>query len=275
MRSRALLAAFLCLVGLLDLSAARLGAAAPPPAPDPRRNYLCDHGTFRRLATGAWLEHDGTARHRYREYRRAPEYIELYDGTRDRYVRLYPFGVYVYVPREEHYRRACAGCWHDSTKRLLDRTRSAPERRLLATADNRRNFPYLGEQYEVLGPNSASYNCIGWSLGRGYGWVWPAEAGTPVSLKDFDALYGYYGWRRVKGLDYDPVPRHDKLVLYALRRTDGRIEPTHASLQMSDGSWSSKLGSLPLIRHYHPRDVAGPTYGAPYVVYVRPVGSAR
>jgi len=38
---------------------------------------------------------------------------------------------------------------------------------------------------------------------------------------------------------------------------------------LPDGSWSSKLGSLPLIRHLRPDDVAGPTYGAPYVLYVR------
>ena len=54
----------------------------------------------------------------------------------------------------------------------------------------------------------------------------------------------------------------DKVVLFAVNR-DGKAEITHACRQLPDGTWSSKLGSLPLIRHLKPDDVAGPTYGAP------------
>ena len=64
---------------------------------------------------------------------------------------------------------------------------------------------------------------------------------------------------------------HDKLVLYGKKKAGGGIEVTHIARQLADGSWSSKLGSLPLIRHLRPDDVAGPTYGVPYVVYVRKV----
>ena len=48
---------------------------------------------------------------------------------------------------------------------------------------------------------------------------------------------------------------------------DGKM--THAALQNSDGTWSSKLGSDPLIRHLT-ADVFGSTsYGRPVAIYAR------
>jgi len=59
-------------------------------------------------------------------------------------------------------------------------------------------------------------------------------------------------------------------VVYALRRRDGSIkEVTHAALQLRDGTWTSKLGKLALIRHRTPQDLDGPSYGVPIAVYVR------
>ena len=41
----------------------------------------------------------------------------------------------------------------------------------------------------------------------------------------------------------------------AVLQPDGVVEPTHAARQLVDGSWSSKLGRLPLIRHLEPHDL--------------------
>src|SRR5262249_40151901 len=152
-------------------------------------------------------------------------------------------------------------------KQPLDHTRNSTERSKLATTEHRAGFPRLREEFEVLAAASPSYNCIGWSLGFNNSWVWPVEAGQTVSLYHFDALYRYYGFTRVNKLAYRRQPDHDKVVLYAARRANGHITPTHAARQMPDGSWTSKLGSLPLIRHLHPHDVAGPSYGSPWVMY--------
>src|SRR5437016_5479833 len=57
---------------------------------------------------------------------------------------------------------------------------------------------------------------------------------------------------------------------------DGTVkEITHAALQEPDGSWASKLGNLPLIRHANPYAVDGPTYGVPVATYVRRAGNVR
>ena len=122
-------------------------------------------------------------------------------------------------------------------QRPLDWSRNSEERPKLATAEQRAGFPRLGDEYEVLAPASPTYNCIGWSVGDTSAWVWPNQGNQPVHLGDFDALYGFYGFRRVNGLDYSRQPHLDKVVLYALRRPDGGIALTHAALQLRDGSW--------------------------------------
>jgi type VI secretion system secreted protein VgrG len=177
--------------------------------------------------------------------------------------------MYVHVPAKRHYAWVRAGRWASPSAHPLDFSRNSTERGKLATVEQRKGFPRLGEEFEVLAPASATYNCIGWSLGNSNSWVWPTLAGQPARLSDFDALYYFYGFRRVNKLSYKRLPDHDKVLLYAIRKPDGSVRLTHAALQMPDGSWSSKLGSLPLIRHLHPGDVSGPSYGSPYIMYIR------
>jgi hypothetical protein len=266
---------------LLLVAAAPLAAAGPPstgaaarapstPA-DSRRAWLFNQGAFRSAGSGRWVQRGPSGTFRYREHQRTAEYVELFDASRKRFVRLYQRGWYVFVPKKKHYALVGLGRWAlYPRQRPLDQERNTPERPKLSTAEHRAGFPRLGDEYEVMGEGSVAYNCIGWSVGNTTAWVWPGQAGQDIQLADFDSLYSYYGFRRVAGLDYKPVPGSDKVVLYALRRADGSISLTHAALQLRDGSWSSKLGSLPLIRHLHPDDVAGPSYGVPYVLYVRP-----
>jgi hypothetical protein len=255
---------------LLVIAVGPLFAVAPPAALlDSRQSFLFHQGAYRRVRIGWWIEQGPSGQRMYREHRRTGKYVELHDPARNRLVRLYDSGHYVYVRARDHYAWAGPGRWAHHANQPLDYSRNSSEREKLTDAERRTGFPRLGEHFEVLAPATFTYNCIGWSLGISGSWVWPTERGVVAYLHHFDALYGYYGFQRVQGLDYKRQPSHDKVLLYAVRNADGRIQPTHAALQMADGSWTSKVGTLPLIRHLHPHDLAGPSYGVPYVMYVR------
>jgi hypothetical protein len=131
------------------------------------------------------------------------------------------------------------------------------------------NFPNLG-RYEVLSPATPKnkkkilYNCIAHTLRIYNQWVWPGS-----NVSDFDRLYGEYGYKRIRTLDYRFNPKVDKIVLYAKKTKNGKLECTHGARQLADGTWTSKLGQGPLIRHATPASVGGPSYGKPIFVYVR------
>lgn len=261
-------AAFAGALLLVLIASAPLSAAAPPASPDVRRVWLGDDSTFHFVSPNRWIETTNAGKVVYRENNRHADYVELYEPVQKRFLRLYSFGLYVYVPEKEHFKRISVGGWDNPDRKPLDLTRNSSDRHHLESDDQKRSFPRLGRRYEVMGPATVTYNCICWSLGSDGAWVWPRPAGQPVTLADFDALYAVYGFKRVTGLDYTRQKGVEKVVVFAVYK-DGKTEITHACRQLPDGSWSSKLGSLPLIRHLRPDDVAGPTYGSPYVVYVR------
>lgn len=146
-------------------------------------------------------------------------------------------------------------------------TDKSPEERARVKG-NGKDFPRLGDDFEVLSGSSKSFNCIAWSCGNTQEWIWPAQPGAPGSLAAFDSLYGKLGYRRATGLDFRRQPGVDKLVLYG-RVQNGQMACTHAARQSADGTWTSKLGKLPLIRHRTPDALSGPEYGQPVAVYVR------
>jgi hypothetical protein len=131
------------------------------------------------------------------------------------------------------------------------------------------NFPNLS-RYEILAPSTGrentkgAYNCIAHTLRVYTRWEWPGKR-----VADFDKLYASHGYRRIRKLDYRFNPRLDKVVLYAKRDKNGQLECTHASRQLTDGTWTSKLGAGPLVRHATPESVGGPSYGHPIAVYVK------
>ncbi len=148
-------------------------------------------------------------------------------------------------------------------------TRRYPQERAIV---RRLGFPYLGEQFEVLAPHTNRYNCIAWSVRVNYRWDWPAPNTRPATVRDFDAYYARYHFRPLPtGLDYRVVPGMEKVVLYGHVRPGRRIEPTHAARQLSDGTWTSKLGQAPRIRHLTPEALNGTSYGQPVKVYYRMV----
>jgi hypothetical protein len=147
----------------------------------------------------------------------------------------------------------------------LNRARFATERRHLETPTERRAFPRLGDDFEVLAPHTKVYNCIAWSIGFTDRWIWPKKP----TLAGFDRLYEKYGYRRIPTLDFTLVPGMQKIVLYARRTKKGKLKYTHGARQGPDGTWTSKIGKLPRIRHLSPQAISGPSYGKPIAVYVK------
>jgi hypothetical protein len=132
----------------------------------------------------------------------------------------------------------------------------------------KRNFPRLGK-FVVLAPSTPGegkgvYNCIAHTLRIYDHWVWPGK-----NVADFDRKYGASGYHRLKQKDFRFNPQQEKIVLYAVKK-NGRWECTHACRQLTDGTWSSKLGHGPLISHASPDSLDGPEYGRPIAVYARP-----
>jgi hypothetical protein len=144
------------------------------------------------------------------------------------------------------------------------------EYRALEGRDWKTDFPRLGTRFDVLAPSTGrpgkkgAYNCIAHTLRIYDRWVWPGER-----VADFDQLYGKEGYRRSNRLDYAFDARTDKIVLY-VKRVKGQVVCTHGCRQLADGTWTSKLGGGPLIRHLRPESVSGPAYGEPFAIFTRP-----
>ena len=142
---------------------------------------------------------------------------------------------------------------------------------LLGRADIHKGFPrLLDPDVEVLAAGTREYNCIAHSMGIHDHWVNPETGGTDNPLEPMDRLYGRLGYSRLPDMDVTVCPGQEKVVLYATLNPDASInQVTHAAHQETDGSFTSKLGQLPLIRHRTPESLRGPTYGVPVAVYAR------
>jgi hypothetical protein len=243
------------------------GAGKPAGEAAQRLNWVYNKGSFKK-AGAAWVEQNGASRHALRELARTSHYVSLYDGGRRRHFRLYDSYAYSWAADKKRWAFVAYGRWAGRLVRPLNADRFPDERGMLSTPVERRSFPHLGHVYEVLAPATPRYNCIAWCVGATNDWLWPYRPNQSSTLADFDALLGRHGYRRMVGLNFDLHPGVEKVVLYA-KRKGGKVELTHGARQLSDGSWSSKLGRLPLIRHIEPGDLDGEAYGAPYVVYVR------
>jgi hypothetical protein len=226
-----------------------------------RTSWLSPNGFFQEIDPKVWVERRNPSRQRLRETTRNRLYVELYDPSLKRRVRL--LSMRAYERRDgEAWRVLGRGHWEDPALVPLDDMK-LPDIRGQVERGARRSFPHLGKRFEVLGPATRRYNCIAWSLNVTSDWIWPGD-----QVRDFDRLNGQRGYQRINGLDFVRVRGTDRIVLYG-KRSRGRLVATHQARQLADGSWSSKLGALPLIRHIQPEDLNGDVYGLPIAVYAR------
>jgi hypothetical protein len=141
----------------------------------------------------------------------------------------------------------------------------------------RQSFPRLGTNWKVIAPASDRYNAWSHVLGIADRWLVP-EAGTADNpFAGVDRLLAWGGYRRCATFDTTVRMGKQKVAVYATVTPDGSVaEPRAAALQHADGSWSCKLGKLPVIQVPTLEVLRGPEYGLALVVYERdvPLGAA-
>ncbi len=149
----------------------------------------------------------------------------------------------------------------------MDKTRYPDER---TKYKYEKYFPNLGDEYEVLEPGTADYNCIAHTLGMNNKWITPKTGSEGDPLAEADNIYTERGYKKSSSMDFTYKPGKQKVVIYATKKPDRSIrEITHAAIQDEYGLWESKLGPWTLIRHLTPDSVSGWFYGEPVAVYER------
>jgi hypothetical protein len=115
---------------------------------------------------------------------------------------------------------------------------------------------YTGKATPIGGPPPV-YNCLAWSLGYPYSWIWPWSPDKQVTLDDFYALYAQWGATQRGG----PIGLWGK--------ADNDMKHGSIWFQFSPpgvnppwGFWTSKMGSNILIIH-RLSDISNGLYGMP------------
>lgn len=133
-------------------------------------------------------------------------------------------------------------------------------------------FPKLTDENSVVTSVPAFYNCIAWATGRSDVWIepspgceWPEGVERQFTPENVRLLFGRLGYKECDGKEFEPG--FLKVAIYEL---DG--ECSHASRQLPDGKWTSKLGIREDIQHECPFDLEGEEYGRIRSLMKRPVG---
>jgi hypothetical protein len=137
-----------------------------------------------------------------------------------------------------------------------------------------RLFPGLiGKSYQFTSPSDEVYNCIAWAATRTSEWWWPTDVPgnywPPGGLRDetvpaFQDAFATleYSTCTDAGLESG----FEKIAIFA----DDHGFPTHASRQLQNGRWTSKIGKLEDIEH-DLLDLVGTDYGSVVVIMRRPL----
>ena len=143
-----------------------------------------------------------------------------------------------------------------------------------------RNFPTLVEHrdYEITSECTPEYNCLSWALGidwgfydplirhAGYTWFPGVEREwTSGAIRKIFAKLGY----TQESENTDIEAGFQKVAFYL--EEDGT--PNHFARQLSNGKWTSKLGSLNDIEHIS-AECLEPAYGSIQIVLKRKIDTA-
>ena len=128
--------------------------------------------------------------------------------------------------------------------------------------------------HTVISPCQKSYNCIGWAAGETKWWepvgryFWPPNVPREMTVEAYIQAYGSIGY--VECEDGSLEPDNEKIALFAVTDANGDLTPTHATRQLADGRWTSKLGILQDIEHSSVENVYCPDYGEVVCYLKRP-----
>jgi hypothetical protein len=134
-------------------------------------------------------------------------------------------------------------------------------------------FPGLvGKNYQATSPANDVYNCIAWAVKSVTQWwwpfdapghYWPAGAAKTESIPAFHDAFATVGFAVCSSEELESG--FEKIAVFA---SDTGI-PTHASRQLPNGRWTSKLGKLEDIEH-DLLDLTGIEYGTVVLFMRRP-----
>lgn len=121
----------------------------------------------------------------------------------------------------------------------------------------------------VTSPPDRRYNCIAWAAGTTAEWWedtpgyrWPVSNRSP-RIESLEEVFCSLGYKRCESEEREEG--FEKVALYA----DGDVW-THASRQMPNGGWKSKLGMEEDVVHPTARSASGKSYGTVYCIMRRP-----
>ena len=129
-------------------------------------------------------------------------------------------------------------------------------------------FPLLNKYDLIHNSESELYNCISHTIGNKESSSWPNEicdywpVKKELSISAFDDFYEYHGFEKVNVLNILYDKNYIKVALFTKNNL-----PTHASIQIDNHLWESKIGSLGIIRH-NLFEIEGDIYGGVYAIYI-------
>lgn len=109
-----------------------------------------------------------------------------------------------------------------------------------------------GNDFIITSPEANGYNCIAWAAGEDIRWwepdrrlnyYWPENIERQYTVDAYLRAYETVGFQTCRHEGYEDG--YEKIALYVQK--DGR--PTHASRQVSQDKWTSKLGKSYDIEH--------------------------
>lgn len=144
-------------------------------------------------------------------------------------------------------------------------------------------FPKLDddEKFEVTSKATPNYNCIAWAYGYSDRWMWPNTGESALldgvcywpengivepSIDNFIKAFRLKDYELCDNWEFEE--EYQKIALYA--KPDSWDTCTHASRQLRNGCWTSKLGKECDIQHGTPYSIENDVYGKVRCIMRRP-----
>lgn len=133
-------------------------------------------------------------------------------------------------------------------------------------------FPKINSaNHEITSPVDRAYNCIAWAAEDKhqkwwpdpFGYYWPPELPDENTIDNFVNAFQLLGYELTEVKAFDP--KYDRIAIYAKNGS-----PKHASRQIDERFWTSKLGeSFDICHEFDALD--GPEYGSVEKIMQRPI----
>lgn len=138
------------------------------------------------------------------------------------------------------------------------------------------SFPKLLQDsaFDITSKPTPNYNCIAWACNYDERWIqppyldkpnldcvvwWPPDVPEGIEPECLKKLFEYHGYIECNSGEHEDGYR--KVALYFKEQTNVW---THASRELNNGCWTSKLGQREDIQHGSPESIENDVYGVIY-----------